>query len=416
MTNKFLKFKTRVNYWIPYLFLYFLSIPFLLIIRLLKFIFIIRIHHVGATRIGHFAGEMGMYFCMQKANLFKFKKKTVDIHFFNETCNHQLIKMVQRVLPLFFGRLMWPIYKANKSLNIRAFEEFKIEHRDTKNLLDKYPSSITFTEEEKYRGDKELEKLGVPKNAKIICFSVRDKAYLKDLYPDKDWSYHDYRDANIDNYVLATEELANRGYYVFRMGAKVLKPLRSQNPKIIDYALSNLRSEFLDIYITSRSTFVLGQNMVINLGPWLFRKPMIQDNMIPVGLSPSYCKNFLVIPKKYFDETKKRELTLSEIAKLGLFYTTENKDFKKNGIKLIENSPEEIRDVCIEMEEKLSGKLKYSQEDLNLQKNFWNNFKKNAQNNKDIRYGVLGTFEGCHGQLFGNYGKDFLKKNPNWLK
>ena len=276
MKNKLLKFKTRVNYWIPYLFLYFLSIPFLLIIRLLKFIFIIRIHHVGATRIGHFAGEMGMYFCMQKANLFKFKKKTVDIHFFNETCNHQLIKMMQRVLPLFFGRLMWPIYKANKSLNIRAFEEFKIEHRDTKNLLDKYPSSITFTEEEKYRGDKELEKLGVPKNAKIICFSVRDKAYLKDLYPDKDWSYHDYRDANIDNYVLATEELANRGYYVFRMGAKVLKPLRSQNPKIIDYALSNMRSEFLDVYITSRSTFVFGQNMVI-----LVRTPFLAYTQSP---------------------------------------------------------------------------------------------------------------------------------------
>ena len=48
------------------------------------------------------------------------------------------------------------------------------------------------------------------------------------------WDYHSYRDGDIEKYILAAEELASRGYYIFRMGINVIKPSRSSNPKIID--------------------------------------------------------------------------------------------------------------------------------------------------------------------------------------
>ena len=42
------------------------------------------------------------------------------------------------------------------------------------------------------------------------------------------------------------------GYYVIRMGVKASKPLKSSNPKIIDYANSKIRNDFLDIYLGAK--------------------------------------------------------------------------------------------------------------------------------------------------------------------
>ena len=43
-------------------------------------------------------------------------------------------------------------------------------------------------------------------------------------------------------------------------------------------------------------------------------------------------------------------------------------------LKLIENTPEEIRDVTIEMDERLNGTWKVSKEDEELQDRFWSLF------------------------------------------
>ena len=45
------------------------------------------------------------------------------------------------------------------------------------------------------------------------------------------------------------------------------------------------------------------------------------------------------------------------------------------GIKLLENTPEEIREVTIEMEERLNGTWETTEEDEDLQKRFWKLFK-----------------------------------------
>jgi hypothetical protein len=47
------------------------------------------------------------------------------------------------------------------------------------------------------------------------------------------------------------------------------------------------------------------------------------------------------------------------------------------GIELVENSPEEILDVVIEMDERLKGTWENSEEDEELQRRFWNIFKVN---------------------------------------
>jgi hypothetical protein len=45
-----------------------------------------------------------------------------------------------------------------------------------------------------------------------------------------------------------------------------------------------------------------------------------------------------------------------------------------------ENSPEEIKDFAIEMDERLNGNWKETEQDLLLQKKFWSIFQKNFKN------------------------------------
>ena len=88
---------------------------------------------------------------------------------------------------------------------------------------------------------------------------VRDGAYQLQKFKarERDWSYHDFRHTDINNFLLAAEELTKKGYYVFRMGVVVEKKFQTKNPKIIDYANSTLRSDFMDVYLGAKCSFCI---------------------------------------------------------------------------------------------------------------------------------------------------------------
>ena len=73
---------------------------------------------------------------------------------------------------------------------------------------------------------------------------------------NNNWSYHDYRHWDLDNFFLAAKELTKKGYYVFRMGVYAEKEFKSNNPKIIDYVNSDLKSDFMDVFLGANVLFV----------------------------------------------------------------------------------------------------------------------------------------------------------------
>lgn len=69
-----------------------------------------------------------------------------------------------------------------------------------------------------------------------MCLNVRDSAFLSKSDPlnwskSRDWSYHNFRDSEINTYVAAAETLADMGYTVFRMGAIVKERFVSKHPE-----------------------------------------------------------------------------------------------------------------------------------------------------------------------------------------
>ena len=70
-------------------------------------------------------------------------------------------------------------------------------------------------------------------------------------------------------------------------------------------------------------------------------------------------------------KAKKRFLKFSEMLQLSTVKVNFTQELQQRGIELIENTPEEIVDVAIEMDERLKETWKTAEEDEDLQQRFW---------------------------------------------
>jgi len=399
--------------------IYLISIPAVIIIRLIKPWFLIRWDALHSSRIGHFAKETELYCCERDAKINIPSQRYIDFFYLGKkyTCNRQLEKMWRRRLIILPTWLLAPLFKVNSFISIfvsggnnHEILDRVSKDRDVHNLLERFEPHLNFTDDEETKGKKILTEFGIPESAKFVCLIVRDSGYLDrhKKYNLRDWNYHSYRDGDIDKYVLAAEELARRGYYVFRMGINVLKPLKSSNPKVIDYANLKIRSDFMDIYLGAKCRFCISTSVGFDEIPIMFRKPIAYTGHVPIAVIETHNKESIILTKHHINKRNQKELTVSEIFSSNVavsFYTNE---FKKNEVELEENSPEEIRDIVIEMDERLNGNWKETKEDLLLQKKFWSIFNNNIKK--------LNLEKPLHGKIKSKFGAKFLRENKNWIK
>jgi len=397
--------------------IYLSAFPIILFVYLIKPFFLIRLGELQSGRIGHFSMNTELYCCEKDSGINTPPQSHIDIFFLQKrVCNKQLEKMWRRELIILPRWLLFPINKINLFLNrlipVKNFSKIGPENldRDVYNLLEKFDPHISFTNEEEQKAKNILKDYGIDINCKFVCLLVRDPAYL-DRYKNqsfRDFSYHNYRDADIDKYLLAAEELTKRGYYVFRMGAKVLKPMESSNPKIIDYANTNLRSDFMDMYLGAKCTFCISVGGAGFFGvPYIFRKPNAYI-MVPFGHLCTANKYDLSITKNHISNKTKKKLNFSEIFSNGVAIIYRQQEFDEKEVTLEENDPEEIRDLSIEMDDRLNGNWIETDEDSELQTKFWKIFSENIKKqNLEIP---------LHGKIKAKFCSNYLKKNKELIK
>ena len=397
--------------------IYLISIPTFVIIILVRPWYLIRWNVLNAGRIGHFALYTELYCCERDAKINLPKQRYKDLFYLSKvSSNRALEKMWSRSITILPRWLLKPIhmignffYSTLGKKNIHEINSPANEDRDIHNLLEKFSSHIRFTEEEENNGKNFLEKLGLPPNAKFVCLIVRDAGYLKrhEKTPnDERWSYHNYRDGDIEKYVVAAEELASRGYYVFRMGINVLKPLKSANPKVIDYANIGIRSDFIDVYLGAKCSFCVSTACGFDAVPAIFRRP-IAFIAAPIGSFFTSNKNFLLLTKHHINKLTKKELSISEIFLSNVSMAWSAEVFKDNNIELRENTPDEIRDLVIEMDERISGNWRITDEDSSLQNFFWLTYEKCIHN--------LKLYQKMHGKIKAKFSARYLRNNKNFI-
>ena len=388
-----------------------LVILFVLVIRIIKPLVLIRTNSLFSSRIGGIAPWPEIYLCEKDAKIGFPNKRFIDIWYHGEKpCNKQIAKMWERTITIYPRWLMSRVAKAHRLMPGGA--QFIMPHTSTydldKNgLLRKSAQHIKWTNKELQKGAQELRKLGVPDNCEFVCLIVRDNAYLDWWRPNESWDYFNYRNGNIDNYVLAAEALAERGIYTIRMGAKVEKKIPTTNKFVIDYASDGFRTDFMDIFLGAHCKFAISTPVGLDEVSRLFRRPIIYVDFINWILQLR--RGYLSIGKHYFDKNTERQLTWRQILEFEKRpdYSFEVKFYDDNAIYPEFNTPEEIRDVVLEMDDLLNIDWVETDFDRELQNQFWSIFEE--YNAPLITYGVN------YGKGISSISAKYLRDNHQWF-
>ena len=389
-------------------------IPLILLVRILRPIILIRFGRICAFVIGHFVFDTEYYLTEKKIE----KIKSLDLFYFdykyknlkNNPLNTQWHKMISRHLLVHpfisYLDIANKMIPGNRTHRIVMPIEKKISFgRDVKGLLSLSDPVIRFTKDENNQGKLHLESIGLNQDDKFVCLIVRDSAY-KEKYCNwkDDWSYHDYRNSDIDTYEDAALALAEKGYWVLRMGKVVNKPFKVKHTRVFDYANSEYRSDFLDIWLSTNCSFSLMTNTGIGDLVCVFRRPVAFVNALPLGyINTSSNSNSIWLPKKIVWKDNKKQLTLKEQIETGVIGFLGSEYYKNASVELIDNTPGEITEIILELEEKITGKWQPHPQDDELQNKFWE---------------ILQTWEHfpkLHGELQSRIPDFWIRQNHKWF-
>jgi len=310
----------------------------------------IKLCYIRSIAIGQQAANTGLF--LRRLQLRK-PEKTSYIGISAKPDNKQLLKMFKRKMPIIQSELLADIHREPIIRNSPFFLDLPFPH-DCYDEFRTTKPDLEFTAAEERQGKALLERMGI--DSWFVCFLSRDDAFLARTNPNRQYN-GEFRNSNVDNFLEAAKYITNCGGYAIRMGHLVEKELKTNNPKIIDYA-SNYRTDFGDIYLIAKCKFYLGDTA----GPWLvaafFNTPVVGTNFIP--FHTPLRKGDMFIPKRIWHNDLKRYLTLREYIDFGgASYEINNVGFLNKLIngnyEVIENTPQEILDLTREMNERLDG-------------------------------------------------------------
>ncbi len=345
----------------------------LLLARALSPFVAVRIGVLNSTRIGHLAanteywlrkesrapsgaGEWRIFVALprpanrQLLNMIKRRMRVVESSLFEAVVNH--------------ARKRWPSRSIWIDLSSVGPSDYE--------LWSNTSPQLSFTPEESGRGEELLRSLGIPADARFVCLAIRDKAYLAGRMPDRSWSYHDYRDADIERCREAAEWLAAQGIWVLRLGAAVGKPFASSDPRIIDYA-SRFRSDFGDLYLLGSCKFFIGDTAGLFWPASILGVPTALTNVAPLThLQP--VPPAMLMPKLYRRKGAAKPLSYPEVVASGMDAFSQTGQFEAAGVELLENSAEDILGMVREMNARVDGAWVPGPGDEEMHGRFWSFF------------------------------------------
>jgi putative glycosyltransferase (TIGR04372 family) len=226
------------------------------------------------------------------------------------------------------------------------------------------PPLLELNEAHRRRGQAWLAALGVPPEAEFICFHSREAGYSP-----QDEALHSFRNSSIDNYLPAVSELAARGFWCMRMGDPSMRRIGAMD-KVIDYAHLDSRSDWLDVFLCASCHFFLGSSSGLLTLASVFGKPCAVANQAPLSHVRSFGINDIAIPKLLWSESERRHLTFGEILRSDAGNFRFTKLYGERGLRPVENTAEDVRDLALEMLERCGGSASYTAKDEALQRRF----------------------------------------------
>lgn len=254
------------------------------------------------------------------------------------------------------------------------------------------PPLLTLTDEMRAEGRAALARWGMPADGWFVCVHNREVGYA----PEDD-ALHAHRNASIKNYRLAMEEIVAQGGFVVRMGDPTMRRLPAMDG-VYDYAHSDERKPALDIFLAAECRFFLGTTSGLSSVATLFNRPVAMANAAPCGMALGVGPGDVAIPKLH-KSADGRTFRFVELFSKGASRFRSAQLYRDAGIMLEENTPEDIRDLVIEMIERDEGRFAPTEDDRVLQSTF-----RRFVGREDYTFGAA-----------GQVGRAFLRKHAMFL-
>lgn len=211
------------------------------------------------------------------------------------------------------------------------------------------------TEEDHARGRAVLREMGVPEDRWIVALHFRESGYHPTVGQEA-------RNADIQTAALAVREIYKRGGWCIRMGDATM----NQAPEwegLTDYARSPQKSDQMDVYLCGSARMFLGSSSGLVFIASLFGVPVACTNVVPFGTSLMAVAGAVCLPKRVADKSG-RVLSFAETAQHPSAFDNLCESYQPAGLDVIDNTPEEIQDVAIEVLERIDGTYSESAEDI----------------------------------------------------
>lgn len=209
-----------------------------------------------------------------------------------------------------------------------------------------------------------LRSLGLPPSAWFVTLHVREPGWRDNRSPDEN-----FRNADIKTYIPAIKAITDAGGWVLRIGDPGMSRI-PEMPQLIDYAHSDAKSDWMDIFLCAQCRFMIGTSSGMCVLASAFGVPLAMTNLLPACAVYHYTSQDLFIPRLCFSQEKGNYLNFSELISPPIGTIPGQSHFDNRNIRVVPNSSEEIKALVEEMLEKCAGNLKYSEEDEILQKCF----------------------------------------------
>jgi putative glycosyltransferase (TIGR04372 family) len=336
-------------------------------------VFIVGLSYKG--RITHYLFPMEQY--LRNAN--QLNKKYTMIFVMPATTPNEAVRTVYRRYSIIIDSHFPNFIRRTFSILAELLKSrFTPELPGWQDLWQLEPAT-TLTDDELKFGDELRQKLGIPKEAQYVCLGVREANYYASITTDMDYGQNlstwakSSRNVDINNYMQAATHLANLGIYVVRMGSIVGAPLPiDRHPMIIDYA-TTARSELGDIVLGAHCKFCISGAA----GIWVFsicrNKALMTGDVYGISLQwELLLGKFHLFTTRLLKQTKNRTLVPFSQMPGGGLGMIQDAELAELGLEPIANTPDEILNATIEMNDWIDGKLHLSDHDEELQTKFYN--------------------------------------------
>jgi len=307
-----------------------------------------NMYHLFTARIGHLAMNTELFLRRQSRGMVEGELFRITDHFSGEKlANEQLYKMIQRRAVVHEVSL-----QEYQSLAAQGNKDCGMLYSGTNEFweFNNIEPQLSFTDAELEQGQQLLNDMGIHKSP-YVCIHDRSSHYLDSKFPGNNFSYHNYRDCNISNYLNAAEWLTTKGVYVVRMGEVISTPLQTDNPMIIDYATKH-RTDFGDAFLPGTCDFFLGNTAGLFLMATIMSRPVAGANFVPFDVTPLLKEDVFIFKNLSIPFNIMHGVTLEMLENN---MTTLVEALQKHNAVIEENTAEQILDLTIEMYERLTN-------------------------------------------------------------